>query len=397
MNRGKGLSAIEGKAVRVAAKERGRRLSFKAGTRHLPGDSPARQFTDCDWRDAKTKQPSPSELGCLLIVVFGCRLAPKFFGVSPETVSIIHAAHSAWRHRRSFFLLRNLRDQCFGGEQQARDGRSVLQRRTRDLGRVDDTGLHEVGVFVIRDVITFVAFALLHFLNNERAFAARVVGKLTRRLFNRAADNRHADFLIAFKALDVVERFLRAKQRNTATWDDAFLNRRTRSVQRVFDPSFLLFHLGLSRSADVDDCNTAREFRQALLQFLAIVIAGRLFNLTTDLCDAALDIGFFAFAFDNGGVLLVDSNTLGLAEVLELDVLKLDAEIFGDATPTGEHRDIFQHRLATVAEARCFNRADLQRPTQFVYDQSCERFAFHVLSNDEERMAGFRDFPEQRK
>jgi len=35
MNRGKGLSEIEGKAVRVAAKERGQRLSFKAGTRHL--------------------------------------------------------------------------------------------------------------------------------------------------------------------------------------------------------------------------------------------------------------------------------------------------------------------------------------------------------------------------
>src|SRR5436309_6425942 len=275
--------------------------------------------------------------------------------------SIIHAAHAARWHRRSLFLFRNLRDQCFGGEQQARDGRGVLQRGARDLGRIDDTRLHQVGVFVVGDVVTFVAFALLHFLNDELAYAARVVSKLTRRLFDGTANNRHADFFIAFEVLDVVERFLRAQQRDTAAWDDAFLNRRTRGVQRVFDPSFLLFHLGLSRSADVDDCDTACEFRQALLQFLAIVIAGRLFNLTTDLSDAALNIGLFAFAFDNGGVLLVDSNTLGLAEVLELDVLKLDAEIFGDATPTGEHRDIFQHRLATVAEARCFNRADLQR------------------------------------
>src|SRR5206468_10635606 len=113
-----------------------------------------------------------------------------------------------------------------------------------------------------------------------------------------------------------------AQQRGTAACDDAFLSRGTRGVQRVFDPSFLLFHLGLSRSADVDDCNTAREFRQALLQFLAIVIAGRFFNLTTDLGDAALDIGLFAFAFDNGGVLLVDSNALGFAEVFELDVLE---------------------------------------------------------------------------
>ncbi len=113
-------------------------------------------------------------------------------------------------------------------------------------------------------------------------------------------------FSSAFEVLHVIERFLRTQECDTAAWDDAFLNRRTRGVQRVFDASFLLFHLGLGRSADVDDCNAAGEFRQALLQFLAIVIAGRLFNLTTDLGDAALDIGFFAFAFDNGGVLLVD-------------------------------------------------------------------------------------------
>src|SRR4029077_8617154 len=59
---------------------------------------------------------------------------------------IIHAAHAAWWHWRSFFLFRNLRDQCFGGEQQARDRRSVLQRRARDLGRIDDPRLHQIGV-----------------------------------------------------------------------------------------------------------------------------------------------------------------------------------------------------------------------------------------------------------
>src|SRR5205823_14893973 len=211
---------------------------------------------------------------------------------------------------------------------------------------------------------------LLHFLNNERAFAAGVVGKLTRRLFNGTTNNRHADFLVAFEVLHVVERFLRAQQRDTAAWNDAFLNRRTRSVQRVFDTSFLLLHLGLSRSADVDDRNTAGEFRQALLQFLAIVITGRLFNLTTDLCDAALDIGFFAFAFDNGGIFLVDGDTLGSAHVFELDVLKLDTEVFADQSAAGQHRDVFQHRLATIAEAWSFDRADLQRAAQFVYDQS---------------------------
>src|SRR5207244_9135632 len=184
----------------------------------------------------------------------------------------------------------------------------------------------------------------------------------------------------------------RSKQRDTAAWDDAFLNRRTRGVQRVFDSSFLLFHLGLSRSADVDDCNAAGEFRQALLQFLAIVIAGRLFDLTTDLGNAALDIGFFAFAFNNGGVFLVDGDTLGPAHVVKLDVLKLDTEVFADQSAAGQHRDVFQHRLATIAEAGRFYRADLQCAAQFDHDQSRQRFTFHVLGNNEERSASFRDF-----
>ena len=164
----------------------------------------------------------------------------------------------------------------------------------------------------VGDVVAFVAFALLHFLDDERAFACPRCRRADASALQSARRTiATPTFSSAFEVLDVVERFLRAQECDTAAWDDAFLNRRTRGVQRVFDARFLLFHLGLSRSADVDDCNAAREFRQTLLQFLAIVIAGRLFNLTTDLRDAALDIGLFAFAFDNGGVLLVDGNALG--------------------------------------------------------------------------------------
>src|SRR5439155_16605355 len=132
-----------------------------------------------------------------------------------------------------------------------------------------------------------------------------------------------------------------------------------RSVQRVFDARLLLFHLGLGRCADIDDGNTAREFRKSLLQFLAIVIAGRLFNLTTDLSDPALDVGVLARTFDNRGVFLVDGHALGLAQVFELDVLELDPEVFADHFAAGQHRDVFQHRLATIAEARSFYRAEL--------------------------------------
>jgi len=41
----KGISEMEGKTAKVAAKERGQRLSFKAGTRHLSYDTFAGQFS----------------------------------------------------------------------------------------------------------------------------------------------------------------------------------------------------------------------------------------------------------------------------------------------------------------------------------------------------------------
>src|SRR5687768_7351731 len=55
---------------------------------------------------------------------------------------VIHAAHAAvttWS-RSWLFLLRNLGDQAFGGEQKPRDGSGVLQRRARYLLGIDHTG-----------------------------------------------------------------------------------------------------------------------------------------------------------------------------------------------------------------------------------------------------------------
>src|SRR5207253_2656438 len=202
-------------------------------------------------------------------------------------------------------------------------------------GWIDNAGLHKIDIFTLGDVVAFVAFALLHFLDNERAFRAGVIGQLTHRLFDRATHDLDADFFIGVEASHVLERFLRSDNRDTATRDDAFLDRRPRGVQRVFDARLFLFHLGLGRCADVDDGNTAREFRQALLEFLAIVIAGRLFNLTTDLSDAALNVGVLARAFDNGCVFLVDGDALRFAQVFELDVLELDPEVFANHFAAG--------------------------------------------------------------
>ena len=139
-----------------------------------------------------------------------------------------------------------------------------------------------------------------------------------------------ADLLVAFE-LEVVEGLLRTDEGDAAAGDDAFFDGRTGRVQGVFDAGFLFFHLGLGRGADIDDGDTAGELGEALLELLAVVIAGGFFDLAADLVDAALDVGLLAGAFDDGGVFLVDGDALGFAEVVERDVLELDAEVFGDA------------------------------------------------------------------
>ena len=122
----------------------------------------------------------------------------------------------------------------------------------------------------------------------------------------------------------------RAQQRDAAAGDDALLDRRAGRVHRVLDARLLLLHLGLGRRADLDDRDAADELRQPLLQLLAVVVGGGLLDLRADLLDAALDAPSLAGALDDRRVVLVDGDLLGPAEVLELDVLELDAEVLGD-------------------------------------------------------------------
>jgi hypothetical protein len=67
---------------------------------------------------------------------------------------------------------------------------------------------------------------------------------------------------------------------------------------------------------------------------------------------------------------------------------QLDAEVFGDGLAAGEDGDVLQHGLAAIAEARSLDGSDVQRATQLVDDEGRERFAFDILSDDEQRLAG---------
>src|SRR5206468_6712337 len=97
-----------------------------------------------------------------------------------------------------------------------------------------------------------------------------------------------AGFLVRVVALDL-DRGASAQQGHAAARDDAFFNSGAGGVQRVFHACFLFLHLDFGGGTDADHGNAAGQLGHALLQFFAVVVRGRFFDLDADLLDARLD------------------------------------------------------------------------------------------------------------
>ena len=75
----------------------------------------------------------------------------------------------------------------------------------------------------------------------------------------------------------------------------------------------------------------------------------------------------------------------------EADAFELDAEVFEDGLAAGEDGDVFEHRLAAIAEAGGLDGTDVERAAELVDDQRGEGFAFDVFGDDQQRLAGVDD------
>ena len=187
----------------------------------------------------------------------------------------------------------------------------------------------------------------------------------------------------------------RADQGHAAAGDDSFLDGRAGGVQGILDEGLALLHLGLGRGADVDLRDAAGELGEPLLELLAVVLAVGRGDLLADHLGPALDLLGRAGAFDDRGVLAVDRDLRGAAQVAELDVLQVDAQVLEDGLAAGEHGDVAEHGLAAIAIARGLDGGDLEDAAQLVDDQGGQGLALDVLGDDQERLVGLGDLLEQ--
>src|SRR5260221_1040335 len=209
-------------------------------------------------------------------------------------------------------LFGNLRDERFRGEEQGRDRRGVLERRAHDLHRVDDARGHEVLVLVRVRVVALFALRLFHARDDDGAFLARVGRDPAERLFDRLADEGHADALVPVE-LQRIERLAGADERHAAAGDDPLFHGRLGRVHRVLDARLLLLHLGFGGRPDLDDGDAADELRQPLLQLLAVVVLRGLFDLRADLLHTSLVVLLAAAIYVVPGFDLVDRTLPGIS------------------------------------------------------------------------------------
>src|SRR6201999_616252 len=120
-------------------------------------------------------------------------------------------------------------------------------------------------------------------------------------------------------------------------------------------------------------------------------------DLALDLVDAALDGVGLAGAVDDRRVVLGDDDAAGATQLRDLRVLELEAHLLGDDLAAGEDRDVLEHALAAVAEARNLPGDAGEGAAQLVHDERREGLALDVLGDDQQRAAGLDDLLEHRE
>ena len=184
-----------------------------------------------------------------------------------------------------------LGDHGFGGHQQAGDRSCVLQCRTDNLGRVDDTGLEHVHIlFGLGVEAEGLGLVLEDLADHDGAFDAGVLGDLTDRSLESAQDDVDAGLHVRVVGLELADSSLGAQQSHAAAGNDALFNRSAGGVQSVVDAVLLFLHFDFGRAADADHRDAACELGETLLELLTVVVRGGFLDLRLDLRHAALDV-----------------------------------------------------------------------------------------------------------
>ena len=103
-----------------------------------------------------------------------------------------------------------------------------------------------------------------------------------------------------------------------------------------------------------------------------------------------------AAAADQRCIFLVRDDARGTPKLLQRHALELQSDLCGDYLCAGQYCDVFQHRLATIAEAGRLDRDTLENAAKPIDDQGRKCFPLDILGNDQQWPARFGDLLQDR-
>ena len=181
-------------------------------------------------------------------------------------------------------------------------------------------------------------------------------------------------------------------QRCPATGDDTLFNGGPGCRQGILDAVLLLFQLDFRRCSDVQHGDAPGELRKPFLELFPVIVTGGVLDLDLDLGDPILDVARLSRTVDDRGVLFLNLDRLGPAELAQIGVLELQAKLLADDLASGENRDIFQHRLSSITETGGFHCDDAENSPDAVHDQGRQRLSVDIFGNDQKGLARLGDF-----
>ena len=280
---------------------------------------------------------------------------------------------SSRSRRRRFGLIGN---EALGREHRLRNGGSVLQRGARDLRR-STTPKESISPYSpVAALLAIADLALTDMPRGSQSPSTPAFAAIWRSGASRALSTMATPVLSSPSVLPSSSSTAGIASTN-AVPPPATMPSSTAAFVEFKASSMRIFFSFISTSVAAPTLMTshaAGELCEALLELLAVEVRRSVLrDLRTDLGNTRLDGVLVAGAVDDNRVLLVNLDLACTAEHRQLDILEFDAEVGGNHGAAGQRRDILQHFLAAVAEARRLDRAEVQRTAQLVEQQVRQR------------------------
>src|SRR6185503_12726142 len=109
----------------------------------------------------------------------------------------------------------------------------------------------------------------------------------------------------------------------------------------------------------------------------------RFLDLRTDALHTRLDRRLFTGPVDDRRIVLAHLYPFRTAQILQLRVFEFEPELFRDYRTTGKNRNVLEHGLAPIAEARRLDSGRLQDAADVIDHQRGQGFALDILGDDQ--------------